>query len=159
MTNRTWFLAALFLSALLGLTAGNITRTTTVKAVTVDGFVWMNPGATSTLTCVWHGECQTPTAGVALDWSNSGGASVYFRGFGATVSGTVGSVGTGRALTSNTGCYRIRLEIKDPLGTFRASGLYTHTDQPQGGTFTIAAGTLGSPAYTSVVIGKTRDLK
>jgi hypothetical protein len=128
------------------------------KAVVVDGYVWMNPGATNSMTYGWHGDCDdTPTSGVALDWSNSGGASVYFRGFGATLTGTGGAVGTGQAFTSNNGCYRIRLEIRDPAGTFRASGLYTHTDQPQGGTFTIAGGSLGSPGYTSVVIGKTRS--
>lgn len=48
------------------------------------------------------------------------------------------------------------MEIRDPLGAFRASALYTHTYQPQGGTFLIYAGTLGNPAYTSVQIGRSR---
>jgi hypothetical protein len=67
------FLAGLAAGGLLGGTA---------RAATVDGIVWMNPGATSTLNCGWHGEC-TPTSGVALDWANGAEEPVYFRGFGA----------------------------------------------------------------------------
>jgi hypothetical protein len=118
----------------------------------------VNPGTeagTANNTCAWHNSCTSAnTAPEALDWGQPSGWSVNWHSWAYYV-GPSTVAGSGTVTQSNSDCYRVQVAVKRPNGTALGNVYYKHTNSAVTGTFTISAGSVLSPSWTSRQVGTT----
>lgn len=131
---RRRLMATLTLAVIIGGISGLIApATSSAQSGRVDVHLTINPGATNSLTCGWHEACLSPFYfGSALDWANAGNAYIYWRSYGWR-SDTTGQVATGTVGTSNTGCSRMLIDVRDVYGYSQGISYYTHSWTPWNG--------------------------
>jgi len=94
----------------------------------IDVVLEVNPGASSWLTCGYHGVCSdTPTSGNAIDWANGGNSPVYWRSFGYRSDGVSGAIARAKIVKANGVCQNVQVDVVDIFGFPKGSILYGHT--------------------------------
>ena len=153
---KIYFLLASF-AVLLGAGIGFVAPNP-AEAATYN--LYVHPGATSSLNCGWHdGPCPNNPGGPALDWGNSGSATVYWRSYGRCgVSCT--SVGTGTIALTFPFCTETHVTVRNLGGAAQGGDIiYTHTGSNQSGQgFYISGNNSGSGAWMATGVGYTLNV-
>ncbi len=138
---------------MLGVVTGLSSSKPTLATSSYDLYVQPG-GASSYMTCGWHGTTGCPNAGgYGLDWSSASGASVYFRSFGGAVPAT--NIGTGYPGDASSTCTRAKVQVRSVADIWRGDVIYTHAEDTATSSFTILGNTVTSPAFTSSYVGYT----
>ncbi len=161
MTTRTFIRLVVFAIG-VGLALGLLIPSVVIRnadAVTIFVRLGVHPGATSTLSCGWHGTCyDPPAAGSALDWSNSGGSNVVWRSYGYRSDASPNKIGTGKILVTTGTCYEVSAEVTDAFGCGKGRIRYTHSQTwTPDWTFDINGGGGTWGQWTAVTIGFTSN--
>jgi len=138
MTGRrlalTVFAAAAMVGAVAGLLTARPADATTAASLAV------HPGAATYLNCGWHGECLTPTSGVALDWRKTGDKSIYWRSWAYAI--PEGSYAKGVIVNRSATCTETDVDISSPVDyTYRGSEMYVHAATEISGVAFVLTGT------------------
>lgn len=146
---------------LAGALAGWLTgRVEMAGASPYDYYVYVHPGGTTSgsyddLNCGYHATCSgSPNEGTGLDWANSHGENVYYRGYSSNSAGYSWS-GTGWITEQISGnCYSTFVSQYKRSGAHNSTVAYIHTGTNYEDTgFTIAGGYY--PTWTSTIVGQT----
>ena len=148
--NRSLTILILVLSLSFGVTAGTLFGYRSSLA-TETYEVYVNPGpSTNSLTCGFHVTCDETvypdTNRTALDWGNSGTASVYWRSFGYLSVGSLATIATGKVWDVTDSCKAVAVEIYSLANTYRGAAGYLHSSLSgtDGRSFYIPGSTTGA---------------
>lgn len=132
---------ALAIGFLTGLMTVQPSRATTTYTVEIMG------AGDAYINCGWHGRCDTPTTGSAIDWRDNWDHYIYFRVFAYRASGSEDIVAEGTVdyVYDGVNCHVTYMDISSPSGiTYRGSEEYLHTTTgANGNTVDIKANTSG----------------
>jgi len=152
-TVRLSVVIAIVAGGLLGLLAA---RTERASAVPYSYYVYVHPGATSTLNCGWHSTCLDPWPwGTGLDWANQAGAYVYYRSYSNNNGGLSWSA---RALITdwNETCRKTYVSQYRRSGAHDSTVRFVHTGSNfHNQQFYVSSGYY--PTWTSREVGNTMN--
>jgi hypothetical protein len=117
------------------------------KATIINVELRVYGGATSYMTCGWHGDCgPSPTSGKAIDWDNPDEGTVYWRSYGYRDDGQTATIATGTTShPAGPACNTVIVSLADAFSFSKGEADYVHTATWFPGTnFNIS----GSPTWS-----------
>jgi hypothetical protein len=141
------------ISVLLGAFVG-ILYPHAARATAINVELRLYGGATSYMTCGWHGDCgASPTSGKAIDWDNADNGTVYWRSYGYRDDAQTATIASGTTShPAGPACNTVIVSVADAFSFSKGEADYVHTATWFPGTnFNVT----GSPtwAWTSQDVG------